>query len=69
MGENKVVSYVIDKTKTQGLDKVTDNGEICYCHKDKVFVVFEETYAHEVGRSVYPLCALAMLNAYGAEYL
>lgn len=49
--------------------KVTKNGEISFDTKTKEFVIWDETYAHEVGRTYYPLCALAMLETYGKEYL
>ena len=64
-----VLEYKIDRERTQGLDKVTKNGEICYDYETKEFVAFDETYAYEVGRSKYPLCALDMFHTYCEKYL
>lgn len=65
----KIVSYLIDTAREEGLDKVTENGEVCYDYKTKEFVVYEETYAYEVGRTAYPLCAYYMLQVYADNYL
>lgn len=51
------------------LERVTENGEICKDLNTKEYVVFDETYAYEVGRTHYPKCAEAMLEAYCEEYL
>lgn len=49
--------------------KVTKNGEISWDSQTREFVIWDETYAYEVGRTHYPLCALAMLETYAKEYL
>lgn len=64
-----VLDYKIDRERTHGLVKVTEKGEVCYDYKTKEFVVFEECYTYEVGRTKYPLCALSMFHTYCEEYL
>lgn len=49
--------------------KVTDNGEICYDTKERVFDVWDETYAYKIGTTSYPLVAYHMLESYGENYL
>jgi hypothetical protein len=66
---NLLLNYTIDPVNKSGLDKVTEHGEICFDYTTREFVVFDETYAYEVGRTHYPLCAYAMLETYGEEYL
>lgn len=51
------------------LVKVTENGEICLDNITREYVVFDETYAYEVGRTYYEKCAIAMLEAYSKYYL
>ena len=51
------------------LQRVTTNGEISYDVDSQIFVVYDETYAYEVGRTSYPLVALHMLQAYCKHYL
>lgn len=48
---------------------VTKNGEISFDTKTKEFVVWDEIYVYEVGRTHYPLCALAILETYAKEYV
>ncbi|AUR92185.1 coil containing protein [Vibrio phage 1.170.O._10N.261.52.C3] len=50
-------------------EKVTTNGEISYDTRTDEYVVYEETYAHEVGRTSYPKVAVNMLETYAEEYL
>lgn len=49
--------------------KVTKNGEVSYDLEDREFVVYDETYAYEVGRTPYPMLAWCMLTAYCEHYL
>lgn len=49
--------------------KITTNGEICFDAVNKEYIVFEETYAYEVGRTSYPKVATNMLKVYSEEYL
>ena len=51
------------------LVKVTENGEICLDNITREYIVFDETYAYEVGRTYYEKCAIAMLEAYSKYYL
>lgn len=67
--ETALKTYTPVKGKNSGMEKVTANGEISYDYTEKTYIVKDETYADIVGKSKYPLCALAMLEAYGKEYL
>lgn len=64
-----LLSFNTKSSEIQSLTKVTTNGEICFDADEKEFVVFDETYAYEVGRTTYPMCALALLESYSAYYL
>lgn len=55
--------------KSEKLVRVSSNGEISYDTITKEYVVFEETYAYEVGRTCYPKVATTMLKTYAKEYL
>lgn len=48
------------------LKKITPNGEICFDLSTFEYVVFDETYAFEVGRTSYQFIAEAMLDVYSS---
>lgn len=49
--------------------KITPNGEITYDETTKLYTVWDETYAYEVGTTHYPKVAEAMLQAYCDYYV
>lgn len=55
--------------KVNSCIKVTTNGEISFDAVNKEYIVFEETYAYEVGRTSYPKVAVSMLETYVKNYL
>jgi hypothetical protein len=49
--------------------KITKNGEITYDETTRLYTVWDETYAEEVGSTGYLEVAKAMLHAYCVYYL
>jgi hypothetical protein len=46
------------------LERITPNGEICRDTTTNEYVVFDETYSNELGRTVSKVCAQGMLDEY-----
>jgi hypothetical protein len=65
----QIENYIIKENVYSGLENVTENGEVCYDYYKSDFVIFDETYAYEVGRTKYAMCAYAMLVSYTENYI